>query len=64
MIPYRQRLLDYKYKTLKNSPETADIIEYGENIYKEQIKALKQEIKALKRENKELRQDIKILSIK
>lgn len=60
MIPYEDRILKFKYDKLKNSPETKEIIEYGEKAYKDKIKALKAEIKALNKRIEQLKIDKKI----
>lgn len=60
MIPYEDRILKFKYDKLKNSPETKEIIEYGEKGYKDKIKALKAEIKALAYRIEQLKIDKKI----
>lgn len=52
MIPYEDRILKFKYDKLKNSPETKDIIEYGEKVYKDKIKALNKRIEQFKIDKK------------
>lgn len=52
MIPYEDRILKFKYDKLKNSPETKEIIEYGEKAYKDKIKALNKRIEQIKIDKK------------
>ena len=60
MIPYKERILKFKYNKLKNSPETKEIIEYGEKTYKDKIKELKAEIRELNKRIEQFKVDKKI----
>ena len=60
MIPYKERILNFKYNKLKNSPETKEIIEYGEKAYKDKIKELKAEIRELNKRIEQFKVDKKI----
>ena len=60
MIPYKERILKFKYNKLKNSPETKEIIEYGEKAYKDKIKELKTEIRELNKRIEQFKVEKKI----
>ena len=60
MIPYKERILKFKYNKLKNGPETKEIIEYGEKAYKDKIKELKAEIRELNKRIEQFKVDKKI----
>lgn len=60
MIPYKERILNFKYNKLKNSPETKEIIEYGEKPYKDKIKELKAEIRELNKRIEQFKVEKKI----
>ena len=60
MIPYKERILKFKYNKLKNGPETKEIIEYGEKAYKDKIKELKAEIRELNKRIEQFKVEKKI----